>query len=109
MRLSEKEESALGWFRRKLQETFPGRLVQMKMYGSRARGNARKDSDIDVLVVVSTGDWHVADVVYGIATEVFLETGVCVSPKVINRKQYRRLSRIGAPFLKNVVREGVAV
>jgi predicted nucleotidyltransferase len=109
MKLNEEEKLAVRRFRSMLENMLGGRVVEVKLFGSRARGNSHRDSDLDMLVVVSTGDWHISDVVYGIATDVLLETGVCISPKVINRKQYRHLSKIGAPFLRNVIREGIAV
>jgi hypothetical protein len=49
------------------------------------------------------------DVVYGIATDILLETNVCISPKVINRKEYNHLYNIGTPFIKHVVQEGIAI
>jgi len=49
------------------------------------------------------------DVIYGIATDVLLETEVCISPKVINRKEYNRLYNMETPFIKNIIREGVTI
>ncbi|MBE0477500.1 nucleotidyltransferase domain-containing protein [Candidatus Aerophobetes bacterium] len=109
MRLNEKEELALRKFRSTIEKVLGGNLVEVKLFGSRVRGDARKDSDIDVLVIISSGDWRMRDVIYDIATDVLLETEVCISPKVINRKEYEYLSNIGAPFITNVIREGITV
>lgn len=107
MRLNEKEQRALRKFRMALEEALTDNLLEMKLFGSKARGDARKDSDIDVLVIISSGDWRMCDVVYGIATDILLETEVCISPKVISRKEYNRLYNSGNPFIKNVIREGL--
>jgi len=109
MRLNENEKLALRKFKMRIEEVLSDNLVEMKLFGSRARGDARKDSDIDVLVIISSGDWRMCDVVYGIATDILLETNVCISPKVINRKEYNHLYNIGTPFIKHVVREGITI
>ena len=109
MRLSERERLALRRFRRTLEEALAGDLVEVKLFGSKARGDGREDSDIDVLVIISGGDWRICDVVYGIATDILLETEVCISPKVISRKEYNRLYDMENSFIKNVIREGITV
>ncbi len=109
MRLNEKEQTALRKFKMILEKVLGDNLAEVRLFGSRARGDARKDSDVDVLVIISSGDWRISDVVYGIATDILLETEVCISPKVINRKEYDHLCDMENPFLKNVIREGITV
>jgi len=108
-RLSKKERIALKKFRKALEETFVENLIEVTLFGSKARGDARRDSDLDLLVIIAGGDWRMCDVVYGIATDILLETEVCISPKVINRKDYEHLYNMGTPFIKNVLREGITV
>ena len=109
MKLNEKEQQALRKFGMALKEALTDNFLEVKLFGSKARGDARKDSDIDVLVIISSGDWHMCDVVYGIATDILLETEVCISPKVISREEYNNLYNSGNPFIKNVLREGITV
>ena len=109
MKLNEPEQLALKKFKMALEEALSGKIVEVKLFGSKARGNAQKDSDIDVLVIVSSGDWHICDVVYGITTDIFLETEVYISPKVISRENYNHLHQVGSHFIKNVTREGITV
>jgi len=109
MKLNEKEQQALRKFGMALKEALTDSLLEVKLFGSKARGDARKDSDIDVLVIISSGDWHMCDVVYDIATDILLETEVCISPKAISRKEYNNLYNSGNPFIKNVLREGITV
>ena len=109
MRLNKKEKEALKKFRTKIEELLSNKLVEIKLFGSKARGDARKDSDLDVIVVILSGDWRTSDMVYEIATDILLETGVCISPKVITKKEYTYLHNVGNLFLKNVIREGIAI
>src|SRR5687767_14730406 len=53
--LTAPEHEALRLFKQKLVVAFPGRLEELKLFGSKARGDAGADSDVDVLVVLRTG------------------------------------------------------
>lgn len=109
MRLNKKERLALKKFRMMIEEVLSGKLVEVKLFGSRARGDARKDSDIDILVITAGGDWHIRNVIYDIATDILLEEEISISPKVINKKDYIYLYKIKTPFIKNVIREGITI
>jgi uncharacterized protein len=109
MPLNELERKALVTFRNKLGVELPDETIEVKLFGSRARGEGREDSDLDVLVIVSSEDWHLCDKVYGIVTDLLLETGICISPKTLSTKQYGKLLSEDAPFIKNVVRDAVSI
>ena len=109
MELSEREKIALKRFRVALEEVFTNNLIEIKLFGSKARGEGRNDSDLDMLVVISSDDWRICDVVYGIATDILLEYEVCISPKTLRQEEYIHLNNIGSTFIKNVVRDGIQV
>jgi predicted nucleotidyltransferase len=109
MPLSELERTVLATFRNRLDTELPNEIKEVKLFGSKARGEGREESDVDVLVIVASEDWHLCDKVYNIATDLLLETGICISPKILSTSQYRRMLSEDAPFIKNVVREAVAV
>ncbi|PIY18341.1 MAG: hypothetical protein COZ15_00440 [Elusimicrobia bacterium CG_4_10_14_3_um_filter_49_12_50_7] len=56
MVLSKKEQSVLKKFRNALEKSIGNNLVEMKLFGSKARGTSKKDSDIDVLVIPKLSD-----------------------------------------------------
>ena len=84
-------------------------IVDVRLFGSEARGNAHADSDIDVLVVVQPDDARVAleDRIIDIAFDVNLEFGVYISPRVVTREILNHPVWRETPFLRNVVRESI--
>ena len=80
------------------------------LYGSEARGDARPDSDIDVLILL---DGEQRDLkremeVTGPLYEIEWQTGVLVSPTVMLRKQWENRP-FKTPFYINVMNEGIRI
>jgi predicted nucleotidyltransferase len=109
MALNTEEKSALKSFKKHLEDTLGERFVELKLFGSKARGDDNLQSDLDVLTVVTDEDWHISDTVYGIATDILIQTSICISPKVISQKRFERLSKENDSFVRNVERDAVAV
>lgn len=52
MRLSRSDRDWIAAYRKQLAAEFPGVVERFLIYGSKARGTARPDSDLDVLLVI---------------------------------------------------------
>lgn len=107
--LPKQEEKALRQFKESLLEQFGNEIVGIRLFGSKARGDARLDSDIDVLVITRQDDWHIKEGIGKIATRILLDEGVYLSIKVLGKPTYQRLMVLKSPFLRNISREGVRV
>ena len=82
------------------------RVEKVILYGSQARGDARNDSDIDVLVVLKDG-FNYGEMLRCTSHPVAalsLENDVVISRAFVSKSNYEQ-SQI--PFLLNVRREGV--
>jgi predicted nucleotidyltransferase len=54
---NEEVESALTQFAANVRQHYGSRLKGLYLFGSRARGDHRPDSDADVAVILAEGDW----------------------------------------------------
>ena len=98
----------LAMLRERLAEILGDQLDCVLLYGSRARGAAAPDSDIDVLIVID-GDFDYGDLVQRTSeavSELSLERDVVISRAFVSKA---RFDREQSPFLLNVRREGVLV
>jgi len=79
--------------------------IEVWLYGSEARGDARPDSDIDLLVLFNkpTVEDDDRDRVYDIIMPIEWDAGVAVNPIIISKKQWD--SRM-TPFKLNVLNDG---
>jgi predicted nucleotidyltransferase len=79
-------EAALGAFRSRLEERYGADLRRLVLFGSRARGDHRDDSDADVAVFLQSVAYPVAAQM-DMATDayaVFLDTGILIQPWVFD-------------------------
>lgn len=102
------EEPVLRDFLRGI-EPIRGKIRRVILFGSRARGEARFDSDYDVLVVVPARDREIMDVLYESVMDVLLAHGQLVSLKVFPEVEYNRLTALKTPFMSSVAKEGRAI
>jgi predicted nucleotidyltransferase len=67
-------------FRAALADLYRGRLERVVLFGSRARGDARQDSDYDVAVFVEgLGDrWREVDRIVPVVTDIIDDTGAVI-------------------------------
>jgi uncharacterized protein len=103
-----KLRTILAELRRRFEALYGERLVQMVLFGSRARGNAKPDSDVDVLIVlrgpVNPGE--------EITRTGELTASLCLQYDIVISRIFMSVEQFSSeqsPLLLNVRREGVPV
>jgi len=107
--LDAETERAARVFMQRIESKYPA--IEGLVYGSRARGDHKPDSDADLAVILEgeRGDrYEVSGDMAGIAFDVMLETGVLVSPLPLWEEEFRQPERFSNPALiANIKREGL--
>jgi predicted nucleotidyltransferase len=96
-------------FVKRLRQGLSSHMLDVRLFGSEARGEATSESDIDVLVVVQpdTDRVQFEDRMIDIAFDVNLEFGVYISPRVVTPRILNDPVWRETPFIKNVARESI--
>lgn len=84
-------------------------LIDFRVYGSRARGNAAEYSDMDVFIEVEKLDRALEDNIYDIAWEIGFENDVFISPMIFTRYEIEESPLRVSPIVKNISEEGVRI
>ena len=108
MDLTVADRAWLGAYRQALDEQFPGLVEDLVLFGSKARGTATPDSDLDLLVIIREGEWRLKDKVALTGYELEFGTGVVASIIVLTREEWALHRERQAPFWVTVTRDGVA-
>ena len=79
------------------------------VFGSKARGRATAESDVDLLVILSRDDFPTRRLVFDLAYEVYLETDVMIAPLVLSGAAFDALKQSGRRLAREIERDGVRV
>ena len=108
-RLSAQERQALQTFKEGVRKSLGDKLIQMILFGSRAREEGTEYSDLDVAVLVKEEDPDVRRAVYDQAAEIFMAFEISVSPLVISHQRFDRYLRMGRRIACEIEREGISI
>ncbi len=106
--MSLKTQKILKELKRELLRIYGRQVDSIILYGSQAHGDAREDSDIDVLLVLKD-DFNYLEMLKRSDDQVVslsLENDVVISRAFVSKKEYTEKQ---SPFLINIRRDGIAV
>jgi uncharacterized protein len=102
-RLSAQEQIALSELAQGVRQRFGQRVTEIRLFGSRARGEGRGDSDLDVFVQLLGLTREDRRVVQDLAFDVGLSHGLVLSPLLADTTEWRA----DLPLGQAIEREGV--
>lgn len=105
--MTQKDYKIAKELKEKLLEVVP--LVDFRIFGSRARGNQGKYSDIDVFIEVEEIDRKLEEKIQEIAWEVGFEHSIYISPLIFTLYEIEKSPLRVSPIVKNINEEGIKI
>jgi uncharacterized protein len=105
MKLKDNEEKALKRLREELFARYP--IIDYRLYGSKARGEGREDSDLDVMIELPDYDRAIVEEIDDIVYRINLEHDVFISALVFGKDELEKGPMSESPIYKISLREGV--
>ena len=92
-----------------LQKHFRDDINDVILFGSRANGTAREDSDYDVLIILNKDnyDWKYRDKMIEVVYDMELEYDILFDTHVISTYELEHSLRGAQPIFRNALEKGV--
>jgi len=91
--------------KRKLSEVIP--LLDFRVFGSRAKGDADEFSDMDVFLKVERIDKEIKERIEEVTWEVGFENLMVISPLVFTRDEIENTALRSSPIVQSIHEEGI--
>lgn len=85
------------------------KLIDFRVFGSRARGDKDEYSDMDVFIEVESIDKELKEIIRNVVWEVGFEYSIYISPLIFTRYEIEDSPLRASPIVKNINEEGVKV
>lgn len=109
MKLTPDEQAWLESYRRALAEKYPNLVEEIIIFGSKARGDAGPDSDLDLLLIIREGDRSRKKGVRHVGHQLAVTSDAVPSIMVYTKEEWSRRQSVGSPFYQAVMRDKVRV
>lgn len=107
--LERNEKRLLEEFKDKLLERLKDKIVLIRLFGSKARGDYHKKSDIDLLVVLKEKNREADDIIIDLELELMDKYNYrpYLSTLTFGQVEFNRLNDLKTNFMLNVAEEGI--
>ncbi len=109
LKLTRAEQAWLRAYRDALKEQHPGVVSQLLIYGSKARGTAHAESDVDVLLIVKNESADLKRELRRVGYLLAAMSAAVPSIFAYTEGEWESRRQSGSPFRRNVERDAVAV
>lgn len=107
--LKPKEAKAVREFQEDVFKKFGSQVLNMKLYGSKARGDSGRYSDIDIFVLLKNSDVKKKELIHNLAYNNFLKYYIDISPVIFSQKEYKYESGLPSIFIQTMSRDAIDI
>jgi predicted nucleotidyltransferase len=107
--LSKMERKAVDSFVKELEEILGDYILNIRLFGSKVRGDFHRHSDIDIFILVKERTSDIEDMVSEIEVNHDIEYGLPLSTVLYSLFEYKKNKELGSFFFENVEKEGVVL
>ena len=94
-------------FVQRLRSSFGQDVIGVRLFGSKARGQAGPDSDLDVLILVNRPDYALKHAILWLAAEISLAHDVLLGPRVIPPRAWQAMAQNDTLFYRTIRAESI--
>lgn len=109
LQLTDAEQAWLDAYRKALEQKHPGAVHELLIYGSKARGQAHAESDLDVLLIVKNKAGRLKRTLRRIGYLLAATADVLLSILAYTEEEWESRKASGSTFRKAVERDAVRV
>jgi predicted nucleotidyltransferase len=105
--LKKRERNAIDEFVSLVVHKMSRQVNELTLFGSKARGDYRRNSDIDVLVLINRENLENWQRIQSLSAFVSLKFDVVLSALVMDAKRYKAHSQLRTLLFKNISQDGI--
>ena len=109
VKLSPKESRAVREFIRTVRLAYGDKIQRAALFGSKARGDWTKYSDVDILLITTDDQWRFRQPLSALRSDIALKYDVELDIRVISEKRWQYMKNIQAGLYQNIARDAVPI
>ena len=86
---------------------FGDQVLQIKLFGSKTRGDDSVESDIDLLIITAHEEWNLKHELLTRGARLSLDYDVLFNLYVISQERWNWMERTGYPIFRTISKEGI--
>ena len=107
--LTSNDQAAVMEYIARIRSRFSDRILAVILFGSKARGDADAESDIDLLVLLDAESDEFRSELWRIASDVSLCYNVVLSPHVFGQARWAETQRTLLPLHRAIMADGITL
>lgn len=107
--LTATEQAAIAEYIAHLRHHFADHVQAVTLFGSKARGDAHAESDLDLLVVVDVETNQLRTNIWHIAADIGLAYNLVLSARIFSQTRWEEMARLRLPLYRAIMAEGIPV